>query len=267
MNVEHKHTVKELWIFPIKSIGGMRVDSAMALPEGFQNDRRWMLIDENGQFVTQREHFNLSTFSSTIADNKLIISHNGDTIDTPLDQITPDPIRVQVWSSKLKAQEVSPDISNWFSTKLSMKVSLVKMTDISKRPKPLFVPPYKTTLSFADGYPYLILGEESMNELNSKLDQPVLADRFRANIITSSSIAHEEDEWKELNAGNAQLKVIKPCARCVMITVNQQTGETGKEPLKTLAGYREKRNKIYFGANAICTKDGMISVGDSLELM
>jgi uncharacterized protein YcbX len=148
-----------------------------------------------------------------------------------------------------------------------MKVRLVKMTDISKRPKRLFVPPYKTTLSFADGYPYLILGEESMNQLNAKLEQPVRADRFRANIIVSSSIAHEEDEWKGLNAGNAQLQVIKPCARCVMITVNQQTGETGKEPLKTLAGYRQKRNKIYFGANAICTEDGIISVGDRLEMI
>ena len=267
MNVEYKHTVKELWIYPIKSIGGMCVDNAMALPEGFQYDRRWMLIDENGQFVTQREHFKLSTFSSTIADNKLIISHKGETIDTPLDQTTPDTVRVQVWSSKLKAQEVNPDVSNWFSVKLSMKVTLVKMTDISKRPRRLFVPPYKTTLSFADGYPYLILGAESMNELNAKLDHPVLPDRFRANIIVSSSIPHEEDKWKGLNAGNAQLQVIKPCARCVMITVNQQTGKTGKEPLKTLAAYRKKRNKIYFGANAICTKDGIISVGDRLEIM
>lgn len=267
MNLEHLHTVKELWIYPIKSIGGMRVDSAMALKEGFQFDRRWMLVDENGQFVTQREHHNLSTYTSTIEDSKLIISHNGDSIDAPLEKTTPDPVRVQVWSSKLKAEEVNPDISNWFSDKLSMNVRLVKMTKISQRPRRLFVPPYKTTLSFADGYPYLILGEESMNELNSKLDQPVLADRFRANIIVSSRIAHEEDEWKVVNAGNAKLQVIKPCARCVMITVNQQTGVTGNEPLKTLSGYRQKRNKIYFGANAICSQDGVISVGDRLEMI
>jgi len=260
-------TITELYLYPIKSLGGISVPSAEVLTEGFQYDRRWMLVDAEGQFLTQREHAKMALFSCEISEHELIIKFQDEEQAIPLASHTENVSRVKVWSSKLKAHQVSPQISEWFSDHLGMYADLVKLTDISKRPKRLFVPPYKTNLSFADGYPYLILGAASMQTLNEKLEHPLNMDRFRANIIVETSEAHEEDEWKEdFQAGTATLKVIKPCARCVVTTIDQQTGVAGKEPLKTLTTYRKWRNKIWFGANAICLTEGKLKVGDSIQL-
>jgi len=259
--------VSGLYIYPIKSLGGISVTSAKTLTEGLEYDRRWMLVDADGRFFTQREHPHLALFGTKLHKDQLQITYQGDELTIPLAQHDDTDLRVSVWSSKLKASQVSADASSWFSDHLDAEVKLVRMTTDSKRPKRLFTEPYKTQVSLADGYPYLILGTASMNELNNKLSSPLSMDRFRANIIVDTSEPHEEDTWKEeFTLGETTMKVIKPCARCVMTTIDQKTAAQGKEPLKTLATYRKKRNKIWFGANAICLKEGEISVGDSLSL-
>lgn len=224
-----------------------------------------MLVDDAGQFLTQRNVAAMAKFKCRFSSDGIEVSYENDKILVPYDGYIDKIHKVQVWSSKLKANEVSTECSAWFSDRLGQKATLVKMTDVSRRYKRLFTPPFKTNLSFADGYPYLLLGEASMNTLNSKAEEQIPADRFRANIIISTSEAHEEDTWKsEFRIGDMTMKVIKPCARCVVTTIDQITGKKGKEPLKTLATYRQWSNKIWFGANAICTKPGKISVGDQV---
>jgi uncharacterized protein YcbX len=169
-----------------------------------------------------------------------------------------------VFEHNLKTQEVSSEINKWFSNQLEKKVQLVTMTDISERVKSFKKPPYKTFVSLADGYPYLILGTASVDNLNSKLDQPIKYDRFRTNIYLETTEAHSEDDLESIQIGGAQFKVVKACARCNVTTINQQTSETGKEPLKTLATYRKIEYKIFFGANMILEKSGLVSVGDSV---
>lgn len=248
-------------------MGGIDIECCMALPDGFENDRRWMLVDEEGKFMSQREDARMALFQQKITDDTLSIHFGDDEIEIPLSTASENIKRVSVWSSKLKAPELSPEISQWFSERLDKECHLVKKTDISKRTKRLFVPPYKSTLSFADGYPYLILGTASMDELNNRLDNPLHINRFRANIIVNTNEAHEEDEWKtSIKIGGAILQGIKPCARCSVTTIDQSSGKQGKEPLKTLAVYRQRRNKIYFGQNAILTQKGKISVGDKISL-
>jgi len=264
---EFSMKVSALYIYPIKSLGGIAVTEAKALTEGFEYDRRWMLVNEQGGFLTQREHAQMALFDCKLNAETLTVTYKGDQMHIPLKAQSAAEKRVKVWSSKLKAQEVSAELTEWFSDHLGMHASLVKMTSISKRPKRLFAPPYKTTLSFADGYPYLILGTASMETLNNRLEQPLPIDRFRANIIVETKVAHEEDKWKQdFDLGTAKMKVIKPCARCVVTTIDQQTGNKGKEPLKTLASYRQWRNKIWFGANAIILNEGIINVGDKIAL-
>jgi len=258
-----KHRVTGLYIYPIKSLGGIALDSSLCELEGLQYDRRWMLVDQAGQFLTQRENAQLALFSCHLESNVLKVNYENDSISIPFGHSS-EIKKVKVWSSRLKANEVSQEASQWFSKYLDKEVSLVRMTEISKRYKRLFTDPFKTFLSFADGYPYLILSEGSMNELNSKLTTNIPADRFRANIIVDSIEAHIEDSWQTFGLGTAELKVIKPCARCVVTTIDQKTGEKGKEPLKTLATYRKKRSKIYFGANAIMIKSGIIKIGDEI---
>lgn len=258
-----EHIIKELWIYPIKSLGGIQVMSANAMVEGFQYDRRWMLVDTDGKFITQREHHILATYTCEMDEDSIIVKNRNASITIPLDQQQDNIVSVKVWSSELDTHEVDSKISNWFSEQLSQDVRLVRMTDISHREKVIKKEPYTTQVSLADGYPYLIVGEQSMRTLNEKLDDPVSHIRFRANIIISSEVAHEEDALDSIKVGQAELKVIKPCARCVVITIDKE-GQAGKEPTKTLASYRKDGNKINFGANTICIEEGMIRVGDSL---
>ncbi len=258
-----QHIVKELWIYPIKSLGGIQLEAAMALSEGFQYDRRWMLVDNDGKFITQREHHILATYTCEMDKDNLIVKNKNASVTIPLEQQQDNIVSVKVWDSELDTHEVDSNISQWFSEQLSQDVRLVRMTDISHREKVIKKEPYTTQVSLADGYPYLIIGEQSMRTLNEKLDDPIDHIRFRANIIISSEIAHEEDHLDNIKVGQAELKVIKPCARCVVITIDKE-GQAGKEPTRTLATYRKDGNKILFGANTICMKEGMIRVGDIL---
>lgn len=260
------YKITDLIIYPIKSLGGIFLTESEIQTKGLKHDRRWMLVDKGGQFMTQRENAQLSLFSCAIDDYKLTVTYKGDTCTFDIETVVEDATRVQVWSSKLKAQEVDPEVSKWFSNHLGQQTTLVKMTSLSKRPKRLFTSPFKTELSFADGYPVLVLGQESMNCLNDHLNSPLHINRFRANVIVDTKAAHEEDDWPDFDLGTARVKIIKPCARCNVITIDQTNANKGKEPLKTLATYRAKSNKIYFGANAIVLKEGHVGVGDFIKI-
>lgn len=258
--------VTALNIYPIKSLGGISVPEAKALAEGFQYDRRWMLVDEKGQFLTQRSNSAMAKFSCQLSAKKITVNYEGASIDIPVAQEDGKNRQVEVWSSKLKAKEVDPIFSDWFSEHLGQACSLVKMTKSSKRSKRLDTTPFETKLSFADGYPYLILGSGSMDKLNSLAPKVIPINRFRANIELQTIGAHEEDLYGEFSLGAARMRVIKPCARCQVINIDQKTGEQGKEPLKILTKYRKKMNKIYFGANTILLEEGVVKVGDVLTV-
>ena len=258
------HTIASLHIYPIKSLGGISLSQSMVQTRGLQHDRRWMLVDEKGQFLTQREDSRLALFRCQMDADTLTVTHGTESLEIPLAEHSTETRRVKVWSSSLRAPLMDPRYSEWFSDLLGQPCSLVKMTQEAKRPKRLFTGPYLTELSFADAYPILILGTASHTALNERCPSPVPLDRFRANIIIHTTRPHEEDDWAELSIQSATLKVIKPCARCQVISIDQQTAEKGKEPTRTLAQYRQKENKILFGANAIVLQEGRVSIGDEL---
>lgn len=261
------YTISSLHIYPIKSLGGITLTQCAAFYEGFKNDRRWMLVDQDGQFLTQRNHAQMALFNCRIEEDMLYISYKDEEQAITFTQQTQDVKDITVWDSNLKAHTVNDQLSEWFSDHLGMSATLVKMTKISERIKAFTKPPFKTKVSFADGYPYLILSRASMDHLNSKLDTPLNINRFRANIIVDTTKPHEEDSWNNITIGNADLKVIKPCARCVVTTIDQETATKGKEPLKTLADYRKSLKKIYFGANTMVLKEGIIKVGDIVHII
>lgn len=258
--------VTALNIYPIKSLGGISVPEAKALAEGFQYDRRWMLVDEEGQFLTQRSNSMMAKFSCKLSGTDLSVHYENDSIDIPLTSDGVTTKKVEVWSGKLEANEVDPVFSSWFSEHLGQTCTLVKMTATTKRTKKLTVAPFSSDLSFADGYPYLILGTGSMDKLNSLAPKVIPINRFRANIELLTVGAHEEDLYGDFELGSAKMRVIKPCARCEVINIDQKTGEAGKEPLKILTKYRKKMNKIYFGANVILLEEGVVKVGDKLAV-
>ncbi|RDC54694.1 MOSC domain-containing protein [Pedobacter chinensis] len=259
-----------LYIYPIKSLGGISLATSHIEERGLQHDRRWMLTDEEGMFITQRKHHELALLQVSIENDELIVFHKADPhkkISFPLEQTIGEGISVKIWDDLSEGLEVSESVSKWFSDFMQMKVRLVKMPAKEKRKVDPRYAPNDEIVSFADGYPCLIIGEASLNHLNQKLSVSVPMDRFRPNLVFSGGEAHVEDRFNTFCLNDILFSAVKPCARCVLITIDQQTGIKGQEPLKTLANYRRVNNKIMFGQNLIHQGKGMISVGDELNVL
>ena len=245
----------------------MEVDVAWVEISGLQYDRRWMLADEESNtFISQRSHPGLALLRCELKDHKIFIYNNEDFVsfDTNL-TISGAPLNVTVWGDTVEAHEVDLAVSYWFSEILGIKCRLVKIKDNTSRKK--FYGPEKsnrTYVSLADGYPALIVGSASLEELNRRCPVPIASDRFRGNIIVQTQIPHEEDEWGVLTTGNVEMEVVKPCVRCQVINIEQSTAESMLEPTKTLAQYRLSKEGIIFGANTVFHKEGMIRKGDTL---
>ncbi|TCD28927.1 MOSC domain-containing protein [Pedobacter psychrodurus] len=265
-----KFVLSEINIYPIKSLGGIRLEKAQLEEKGLQYDRRWMLVDEEGIFITQRKHFELALLQVNISDGKLTVSHKTSpeqSISFSLDEDTGEQISVVIWNDTATALEVNKSVNDWFSDFLKFKVKLVKMPLTEKRLVDRDYALNEEVVSFADGYPCLIIGQSSLDGLNEKLTEPIFMDRFRPNFVFTGGEPHVEDNFQNFQIGEVLFSAVKPCARCVLITIDQQTGEKGQEPLRTLAGYRTVGKKIMFGQNLLHQHTGIISVGDELRVI
>jgi uncharacterized protein len=260
----------EITIYPIKSLGGISLQSAIIEDRGLQHDRRWVLADEQNHFITQRENEQLALIDIKIENDGLKVWHRLKRfapLTIPFAPQTIDSQKIMIWDDVVNAIRVSDEADGWFSTVLGMECRLFYQPDESIR---LTDPRYSITkeehTSFADGYPILIIGQASLDNLNERLDEKITMKRFRPNLVFSGGQAHEEDDWAYFSIGEAKLVGVKPCARCVMTTINPETAEKGKEPLRTLNQYRNFGNKILFGQNLLVVEKGSISVGDLIEL-
>jgi len=265
----NKFYLSEINIYPIKSLGGISLNEAEIEEKGLQHDRRWMLIDEEGTFITQRKHFELGLLQVDIAENIMTVSHKKNlnhAISFSIDEETGESISVTVWDDRSTGFEVNTKVSNWFSEFLKMKVRLVKMASADRRLVDQRYASNNETVSFADGYPCLLIGQSSLNGLNEKLSMPIRMDRFRPNFVFTGGIPHVEDNFSTFFLGDVLFSAVKPCARCVLITIDQQNGLKGQEPLRTLAGYRTAGKKILFGQNLIHKGSGIIRLGDELRI-
>ncbi|MDH5366614.1 MAG: MOSC N-terminal beta barrel domain-containing protein [Cyclobacteriaceae bacterium] len=256
--------IETLYVYPIKSLQGIKVRQATVLEKGFEHDRRWMLVDEYGVFITQRKHPVLSKINVALNINNIVVScTDTDKISVPLELQSGELMKVTVWGSTVNAIKASDKINNWFSDAIGLKCSLVFMPNDASR---LISNENKANVSFADGYPYLILGQSSMNDLNRRMKAPLPIQRFRPNIVFSDGLPYEEDLWGKFTVGEINFLGINPCVRCVFTTIDQETGESGKEPLKTLSTYRDYGNGVVFGLNTIAKSYGEIKVGDTIVI-
>ncbi len=261
--------VSQLYIYPIKSLGGIAVSSAELTDRGFKYDRRWMLVDENNNFLTQREYPQMALLQIEMTSNGLTVSHklNKQSITIPFIPETLQTITIKVWSFKGKAQLVSAAVDEWFSKMLSIQCKLVYMPDETKRRVNPYYAINKDVTSFSDGYPILMIGESSLKDLNDRLVKPVPMDRFRPNIVFTGGHPFEEDTMAQFVINEINFYGVKLCARCVITTIDQNTAQKNKEPLKTLATYRKKNFNIYFGQNVIPGGPGKISIGDTITII
>jgi uncharacterized protein YcbX len=265
--------LSEIWIYPVKSLGGIQLQESKVTDRGLELDRRWLLVDDNGRFLSQREHPELALFKPEIVGEFLRITHRTHLkfIDIPLrpafsDRVTK--IKVTVWDDSIDAFEVSQTATDWFTKQLGISVRLVYMPQESERK---LDPDYAITgteiNSFSDGYPFLIIGQSSLDDLNERLEVKIPMNRFRPNFVFTNGDPFEEDTWREFSIGNVSFIGVKPCDRCVMTTVDQEKGiVSGKDPLKTLAKYRNFGNKVLFGQNVIGLGLGSVMIGDLVRV-
>ncbi|WP_264552348.1 MOSC domain-containing protein [Flavobacterium sp. N2038] len=258
------YSVKEIYIYPIKSLAGISLNSALAEEMGFENDRRWMLIGNDNVHVTQREYPLMSQFYPEISEDKIKITFEGQTHEFLINEYLEKAIDSNVWEDKSEVFEVNAQTSKWFSERLGIDCKLVKIVKAGGRKHESSRLKETFNVSLADGYPYLLIGSKSLDFLNEKLDEKITIKRFRPNIVLSSQNAHEEDDFTTFKIGEVQFKNIKPCGRCIMVNNDPERGVIKKEPLKTLSKYRNVNNSVLFGTNIVSLNSGFISVGDEV---
>lgn len=259
--------VTELFIYPIKSCGGIAVPEAAIVDRGFRFDRRWMITDTNGTFLTQRSHPRLALARVSLVEDRISITSNGlNSAHIPVEIREGKSVEVEVWQNRVRALRGNPEVEEWFSTLLGQPCWVVHMPQESIRP---VRPDYATHgehIAFSDAFPFLLLSRASLDDLNLRLPNPIPMNRFRPNIILGGCGPYAEDTWKEIRIGSVPFTVAKPCARCVTTTVDQATGKKSDEPLRTLATYRNVDGEVMFGQNLLHRSPGTIRAGDMVEI-
>ena len=264
-----EYILSEINIYPVKSLPGISRSDTVVEERGFRFDRRWMLVDEENNFITQRRYPQMVFVNLKFHRDILIFTQYTKSLpplNISVNKFPQKEITVQIWDDKCYALEYGDKINEWFSKAIDFKCKLVYMPDNAQRKTSTKYFEQSKVLSFADGYPYLIIGEKSLHYLNSKLNNPVKMTQFRPNIVFRGGKEHDEDLWNKIKIGSINFAVVKPCARCVITTVDPTTGEKNKEPLTTLSSYRKLDNKIMFGQNAIALSQGILSVGDKITI-
>jgi uncharacterized protein YcbX len=259
--------VSQLFIYPVKSLGGIALDVATVTDRGLQHDRRWLLIDDQHRFLTQREHPVMALFKLSITPTGIGVDFKGDPFTIPFQPQTNTTHQVQIWNDTCIATVVSEEADNWFSERMGFPCQLVYMPDNTHRKVEAPYAKNNEIVSFADGYPFLIIGQASLDELNGRLEKPVPMNRFRPNIVFTGGTPYQEDNMQHFVIGDIHFYGVKPCGRCIMTTIDQQTATKGQEPLRTLASYRTAHKKVLFGQNLLHTGQGLIRTGDSLEII
>jgi len=263
--------VTEINIYPIKSTRRIALQQSQVLPRGLPWDRRWMLVDADGRFITARQYPTLAMVQTAVKDNVVQVSAAGRTmLQLPLQPADGRITSVTVWQDVCDAVLAGAEADAWFSDYLGFPCRLVQMTDNLVR---AVSPDYGQAgdeVSFADGFPLLLISEASLNDLNSRLQTPVSMRRFRPNLVVDGEVAYQEDHWRRLRVGDVEFAGVKNCSRCVFTTIDPDTGvkDPHKEPLRTLGSYRRQSHSgVYFGQNLIPRSGGVIHVGDRVEIL
>jgi uncharacterized protein YcbX len=261
--------VSELYLYPVKSLGGIKVEQAIITDMGFEYDRRWMLIDNNNRFLSQREIAKMALLKVSLEPSGLKITDttNHTNILIPYEPSTNEFVQVIVWDDICTGQLMGAEADKWLSNALNLECRLVYMPDGCERFTDPRYTPAESITSFSDAYPFMMIGQASLDNLNNKLVKALPVDRFRPNIVFTGGTEFMEDTMNSILINNIPFYGVKLCARCNIPTIDQNNMETSKEPLKTLATYRAKSHKIYFGQNLICGDKGMVSVGDAITVL
>lgn len=257
--------VTYLFVYPIKSLRGISQEVAPVTPFGLRHDRRFMLVRPDGTFITQRLYPELTVFDVEMSADRVVVTHpDRSSICIPVRGEGVANIRASVWDDSVDAFVGFPEADSFFSDHMREPLRLAWMPETTHRQTDLTYSQEGDRVSFADGYPILLVGQASMDDLNTRLEIPLPVNRFRPNIVVEGCDPWSEESWTHVEMPGAALRLVKKCDRCVVTTTDQRSGERLKEPLATLATFRKEGNKVWFGMN--CIPDCMTEEGDALEI-
>ena len=261
--------IEALYVHPVKSCAGIRLPSAQLDARGIRWDRRWMVVDADGRFITQREEPRLALAKTCLGRDGLRLESPGiGSVDVPYKPAAgSERVTVRVWDDDCEAVRIGGAAREWLSALLGIEASLVFMPDETVRPVDSAYASAGSRVGFADAFPLLIVGRASFDDLAARVAEPLVIERFRPNLVVEGSAPYAEDGWQRIRAGEIEIDLVKPCSRCAITTVDPATGATGHEPLRTLATYRKVGSKVMFGMNAIHAAPGALAEGDPIEVV
>lgn len=238
-------SVSELWIYPIKSCKGIQLVENNIVETGFQYDRRFMVVDEENNFLTQRQLHKMALITCEIHGENLEISApDYPTISLPLNPLKGRSLQATVWSDTCESIEIGEKYNEWFTSFLGLKSKLVYMLETSNR---LVDPNYNTTnaiTSFSDGFPFLLISQASLDDLNSKLEEKKSMTRFRPNIVVVGTEPFQEDQWQEITIGEIVFQVVKPCSRLIPVRRLKRRESQGKGKFRFCSSTKYILNKL-----------------------
>ena len=267
-------SIRALYVYPLKAARGIALTSATVERRGIAHDRRWMVVDASARAITQRTHPAMARVSVTLGEDELLLETPGASpLRVPIGEPQGRRLNVEIFDDICESIAIGGGATAWFQSLLGEACELVYMPDSAIRAvDPRYASPGDIT-GFSDGFPILVTTEASLADLNSRLGAAVPMSRFRPNIVVGGAPAWDEDRWARISMGSAgistsiSMRVAKPCGRCVVTTVDQDTGESrGPEPLKTLASFRTRNGKAMFGQNLVPDAEGTIRVGDDVTV-
>lgn len=262
-------TLSGIHIYPVKSCAALDIGQAHVEPRGLAGDRRWMIVDANGKFVTARKHPRMVLIRVGLEAHVLVLAAPG-MPELHLRAVAEKArTAATVWDSEVMAMPADDEADAWISRYLGFPARFVHMDSDCQRKVDIDYAPAGEQVSFADGFPLLLISQASLDGLNQRLAEPVGMLRFRPSLVVAGTAGHAEDGWRRIRIGKVRFDLVKPCARCVLTTVDPARGEfdPSGEPLRTLIGYRRSDKGVMFGQNLIPRDSGLIRVGDGVEVL
>jgi uncharacterized protein YcbX len=255
-----------LFVYPVKSCRGVAVQNARLDVMGLELDRRFMVVNERGEFHTQRDLPQMATIATEIAGDRLRLRVEHDELELALRPTGDGPLDVTVWKDRVAARHVGASVDAWLTRHLGVSVQLAYIPDDVVRPVDSRYA-HGSRTGFADGYPLLLIGQASLDDLNDRLASPLPMTRFRPNLVVTGATPFAEDDWRELRVGGVPMRIVKPCARCVIVDTDPETGARDTEPLRTLATFRRVGKEVMFGQNVVHDALGSLALGDRIEVL
>jgi len=263
--------VKNIYIYPLKSARGIALRHAWIESRGLLFDRRWMVVDAGGTFISQRTHPRLALVDVSIEgmSMKLAAEGHGNIFLSLYPALYPESPRrrsVVVWNDTVDALDTGVEAGEWISGVLGERCSIVFFPADAHRAVDRRYAANNEQTAFSDGYPVMVMSQPSLDDLNRRTGDPMTMERFRPNVVVEGCAPYDEDAWTSLAIGDAVLPIVKPCGRCLITTIDPRTGQNGVEPLATLSHYRTRNGKVLFGQNALVGTPGSIALGDAVAV-